>query len=144
MTRLAVALLFALTLALGASTPTSAQDLDCIDFATQAEAQANLDATGDANNLDGNDNDGIACEGTFGGDGGSPAPAPAAPAAAPASAAAPVATSASSQAPAPSAPSNLPRTGAGPLSGGSASGALVALLGLAGVSALTALRTRRV
>lgn len=142
MTRLTVALFVALTLTVGASTPTSAQDLDCGDFATQAEAQANLDA-GDANNLDGNDNDGIACEGTFGGDGGSTAPAPAAPAAVPASAAAPAAAPASSQAPAPSAPSNLPRTGAGPLSGGSASGALVALLGLVGISALAALRTRR-
>jgi hypothetical protein len=42
------------------------EDLDCDDFATQAEAQAVLDAdTSDPNNLDG-DADGIACEVTFG------------------------------------------------------------------------------
>lgn len=41
--------------------PASAQDLDCGDFATQAEAQANADATGDANGLD-TDGDGVVCE----------------------------------------------------------------------------------
>ncbi|MDP9365998.1 MAG: excalibur calcium-binding domain-containing protein, partial [Chloroflexota bacterium] len=60
--------------AVGAAAPrasTSARDtLDCDDFATVAEAQANADATGDANNLD-RDNDGIACEfGVGGGRGG--------------------------------------------------------------------------
>ncbi len=46
-------------------------DLDCADFATQAEAQAELQAhPGDPNNLD-RDNDGVACETHFGmGDGG--------------------------------------------------------------------------
>lgn len=39
------------------------QDLNCSDFATQPEAQAELDADpSDPNGLDGNDNDGIACE----------------------------------------------------------------------------------
>lgn len=42
-------------------------DLNCDDFATQAEAQATLDADpSDPNNLDADD-DGIACEDTFGG-----------------------------------------------------------------------------
>lgn len=42
--------------------PASAADLNCSDFATQAEAQAVLDANpADPNNLD-QDNDGIACE----------------------------------------------------------------------------------
>jgi hypothetical protein len=45
---------------------TGTQDLDCADFATQAEAQAALDADpSDPNNLDG-DADGVACEVTFG------------------------------------------------------------------------------
>ncbi len=38
-------------------------DLDCSDFATQEQAQAELDADpSDPNGLDGNDNDGVACE----------------------------------------------------------------------------------
>ncbi len=45
----------------------SAQDRDCPDFASQAEAQAALDAsTGDPERLDA-DNDGKACESHFGG-----------------------------------------------------------------------------
>jgi hypothetical protein len=38
-------------------------DLDCSDFPNQAAAQAHMDAhPGDPDNLDGNDNDGLACE----------------------------------------------------------------------------------
>ncbi len=45
--------------------PTSQGDLDCADFASQAEAQATFDADPtDPNGLDA-DNDGIACEETF-------------------------------------------------------------------------------
>lgn len=45
-------------------------DLDCADFSTQAEAQANLEANpSDPNNLDADD-DGEACEDSFGSDGG--------------------------------------------------------------------------
>ena len=66
MTRLAVGLIVALALALGASTPTAAQDLDCIDFATQAEAQGFYEANGgpgaDPHRLD-SDGNGLACEG---------------------------------------------------------------------------------
>ena len=61
--RLAVALApFLWCAALLAPAPVAAQDLDCPDFATQAEAQAALagDAT-DPNNPDGDD-DGVACE----------------------------------------------------------------------------------
>jgi LPXTG-motif cell wall-anchored protein len=44
-----------------------AQDLNCDEFATQAEAQAALASNpGDPNNLDADD-DGIACEDSFGG-----------------------------------------------------------------------------
>jgi hypothetical protein len=44
-------------------------DLDCADFATQAEAQAELDADpSDPNSLDADD-DGEACEESFGGNG---------------------------------------------------------------------------
>jgi excalibur calcium-binding domain-containing protein len=44
----------------------AAQDKDCADFATQAEAQAVLDADrSDPHQLDG-DNDGVACESVFG------------------------------------------------------------------------------
>ena len=44
-----------------------AQDLNCDDYATQAEAQAALASTmGDPNNLDADD-DGIACEDSFAG-----------------------------------------------------------------------------
>ena len=55
-----------------------AQDLDCSDFATQAEAQATFGADpSDPNGLDA-DNDGIACEdGTS--DGSTPAPSPESP-----------------------------------------------------------------
>ncbi len=46
---------------------TAEEDLDCADFATQAEAQANLDADpSDPNNLDADD-DGVACEDFFSG-----------------------------------------------------------------------------
>jgi len=51
-------------LVLLASLPAAlAQDLNCGDFATQAEAQAAL-TQGDPNNLD-EDDDGIACEDSF-------------------------------------------------------------------------------
>ena len=44
-------------------TPSAASDLDCSDFATREEAQAVLGADpSDPNGLDGNDNDGKACE----------------------------------------------------------------------------------
>ena len=50
--------------------PTAAADLDCADFATQQEAQAELARDpSDPNNLDA-DNDGIACEELAGGGGG--------------------------------------------------------------------------
>src|SRR5687768_15108961 len=50
--------------------PTTAADLDCADFATQQEAQAELARDpSDPNNLDA-DNDGIACEDLAGGGGG--------------------------------------------------------------------------
>ncbi len=61
-----------------------AQDLDCSDFATQAEAQAEFDADpSDPNRLDA-DNDSLACEDLPGGDGTSvgddaAAPAPESP-----------------------------------------------------------------
>ena len=43
-------------------TAAAAADLDCSDFATQAEAQASLNSTpGDPNDLDADD-DGVACE----------------------------------------------------------------------------------
>lgn len=54
---------------------TPAKDLNCDDFATQAEAQAKLDdptEPNDPNDLD-RDNDGIACESTFGDDEAGPA-----------------------------------------------------------------------
>jgi hypothetical protein len=62
-----------------------AQDLDCMNFATQAEAQATFDADpSDPNRLDA-DNDSLACEDLPGGDGttvgGAPAPSPESPAA---------------------------------------------------------------
>ncbi len=51
-----------LTLAMTTVSPAHAVDLDCADFATQAEAQAELDADpSDPNGLDADD-DGIACE----------------------------------------------------------------------------------
>jgi LPXTG-motif cell wall-anchored protein len=47
------------------------QDLNCDDFATQEEAQAVFDQDpSDPNGLDGNDNDGIACENLPSGGGG--------------------------------------------------------------------------
>lgn len=53
--------------------PAAAQgDLNCDDFDTQEEAQAVFDADpSDPNGLDGNDNDGIACESLPSGGGGS-------------------------------------------------------------------------
>ncbi|NBJ71479.1 excalibur calcium-binding domain-containing protein [Clostridium sp. 1xD42-85] len=43
---------------------TSGADRDCGDLSTQTEAQAFMDASGpsDPHRLDGNDNDGLACE----------------------------------------------------------------------------------
>lgn len=52
---------------LGFAGTASAQDLNCSDFATQSEAQATLEANpSDPNRLDGNNN-GVACESSFGG-----------------------------------------------------------------------------
>jgi hypothetical protein len=60
-----------------------AQDLDCMNFATQAEAQAEFDADPSDPGLDA-DNDSLACEDLPGGDGtsvgGAPAPSPESPA----------------------------------------------------------------
>ncbi len=59
-------LLIGLVLALMLAPPASAShigDVDCSDFATQEEAQAHMDAhPGDPDGLDGNDDDGRACE----------------------------------------------------------------------------------
>lgn len=57
------AVILAMAFALGAFGSAGAQgNLDCADFGSQAEAQANLEANpGDPNGLDGND-DGVACE----------------------------------------------------------------------------------
>jgi hypothetical protein len=60
-TTAAAGVLFAAALSIGTGTA-SAADLDCKDFATQAEAQAAFNADpSDPNRLD-QDNDGIACE----------------------------------------------------------------------------------
>jgi endonuclease YncB( thermonuclease family) len=78
---LALCVVFAL---LGTVAPTSAQDRDCADFATQAEAQAYFTAGGGSpsynfNNLDAN-HDGVACESFPGGGAGAAAQqVPAAP-----------------------------------------------------------------
>ncbi len=63
MIRMLSGLFIALALVFGVSASVGAQrDLDCDDFATQEEAQANLDADpSDPNNLD-TDDDGNACE----------------------------------------------------------------------------------
>jgi hypothetical protein len=55
-------LLAAATVLLLATTPALAEDKDCVDFATHAQAQAYFEAhPGDPDYLDG-DGDGIACE----------------------------------------------------------------------------------
>ena len=65
----AAGVLFAAALSFGMSGTASAADLDCKDFATQADAQAVFNATpGDPNRLD-RDGDGIACETLPGGTG---------------------------------------------------------------------------
>ncbi len=63
MIRMLSGLFIALALVFGVSASVGAQrDLDCDDFATQEEAQANLNANpSDPNNLD-TDEDGNACE----------------------------------------------------------------------------------
>ncbi len=62
MIRMLSGLFIAFALVFGFTASAGAQDLDCDDFATQEEAQANLNANpSDPNNLD-RDNDGIACE----------------------------------------------------------------------------------
>ncbi|WP_448616155.1 hypothetical protein [Modestobacter sp. URMC 112] len=61
-TTAAAGVLFAAGLSLGIPGTATAADLDCADFATQADAQAALAATpGDPNDLD-SDDDGVACE----------------------------------------------------------------------------------
>ncbi len=68
------------TLFVGLSGTALAQDLDCDDFATQQEAQAQLEQDrSDPNGLDGNDNDGLACESLPSGSGGGPAEPPTTP-----------------------------------------------------------------
>ncbi len=63
----------------GLSGTALAQDLDCGDFATQQEAQAELERDpSDPNGLDGND-DGVACESLPSGSGGGPTDLPTAP-----------------------------------------------------------------
>ena len=64
MRRIASVMFFSLlVLAFGASAGLAQEDLNCDDFATQDEAQAEYDADpSDPHGLDGNDNDGIACE----------------------------------------------------------------------------------
>jgi hypothetical protein len=52
-----------LVVAFGAAAAVAQEDLNCADFATQEEAQAEYDADpSDPHTLDGIDNDGIACE----------------------------------------------------------------------------------
>ena len=61
-TTAAAGVLIAAGLSLSIPGTATAADLDCADFATQADAQAALDATpGDPNDLD-SDDDGVACE----------------------------------------------------------------------------------
>jgi len=62
MRRFPLAILFAFSLLVGGTFPVVAQNLDCVDFSSQGEAQVSLDADlSDPNGLD-RDNDGIACE----------------------------------------------------------------------------------
>ncbi len=68
------------TLSVGLSGTALAQDLNCGDFTTQEQAQAELERDpSDPNGLDGNDNDGRACESLPSGSGGDSADPPAAP-----------------------------------------------------------------
>ena len=61
--RLIPAALLSIGLVVGTASAAGAQGLNCSDFTYQEEAQANLDANpSDPNGLDGNDDDGIACE----------------------------------------------------------------------------------
>jgi len=70
MRRLTIAFASMFVLLMGVAASASAQNLNCDDFATQAEAQANLDANpSDPNGLDRNNN-GVACENGVGGGGG--------------------------------------------------------------------------
>jgi hypothetical protein len=137
----------AAVLAAGATLPfagiANAQpDRDCPDFASQAEAQAALDAEdGDPERLD-SDNDGIACESEFGEPTTSAAPAPA------------TTTAPATTAPAPSndseaggqvrvVPEGAVDTGDGSTVGDPVTGpALVALAGLAAVATTAAATTR--
>lgn len=120
----------------GVSAPSvGAQDVyNCSDFATQGEAQAVLDADpSDPNGLD-NDNDGVACEnlpagggstsggdtgGNTGGDTGGDTSGTA------------------------SEPATVPATGVGPVNPQGSNIGLLALAGLAGLTALAGLRLRR-
>nr|MDQ3692169.1 excalibur calcium-binding domain-containing protein [Chloroflexota bacterium] len=93
MVRLTVALFVALTLALGFSTATLAQDIDCGEITGDEADQILAADPSDPNGLDG-DNDGFPCENNprSGGAAAPAAPAPAAPVAeAPAAPAAPAA-----------------------------------------------------
>jgi hypothetical protein len=61
-TTAAAGVLFTAALSFGFTGTAGAADLNCSDFASQAEAQATYDATpGDPNGLD-SDKDGVACE----------------------------------------------------------------------------------
>lgn len=134
MPRLIIPLFAALTLALGFSTATLAQDVDC-GAITGDEADQILAADpSDPNGLDG-DNDGFPCEDNPRSSG---AVAPAAPAAA-----APAVEAPAAAAPAAPAVVSVPRTGVGAAVGTESSALSVTLLAVAGVLGVTALRTRR-
>lgn len=69
-TMAALAALSIATLVGAPSASAQSNDLNCSDFATQAEAQAEFNRdTSDPNGLDGSDNDGLACESLPGGSG---------------------------------------------------------------------------
>ena len=129
MTRLLMALFVALGLGIVGTASVGAQNLNCDNFATQEEAQAVFNADpSDPNGLDGNDNDGKACESLPSGGGGSTTGGTTTDT---------TTTTTTGMA--------LPSTGAGVMAGGSSSTMAVVLAALAVVSATVAasMRTRR-
>jgi hypothetical protein len=118
-------------------------DLDCADFATQPEAQLELDRDeSDPNNLDG-DGDGIACEALRGGATPTPAPTEPPPTTQPIETETPEATETEEPMATPDVPAGMGKNGGGALAGGAPIAPAAGMLALLAASAAAALKSGR-
>ncbi len=137
MTRVTIALFAALTMALGFTVTTSAQDINCGDITGDQADQILAQDPSDPNNLDA-DNDGFPCESNPR-SGGAPATTDTGAAPAPAPAPASTTTGGSGR----TSVTSAPKTGVGTAAQAGTNGAFLALLGLASIFGVAAVRGYR-